>query len=62
MVLLFEAVEAKKLDVRTIERNITRGVLTESESRESAKGLPDDQENASWVSLESLAQEDQNES
>jgi len=57
MALLHESVEFKKLDVRLIERNITRGVLRREDLEESLKTLPDDAENAEWVSVDSLVQE-----
>lgn len=55
MTLLHEAVEAKKLDVRMIERNITRGVIASEDSQKAVKQLPDDAESAVWVSIETLA-------
>lgn len=58
MVLLFDSVESKKLDVRLIERNINRGVLKPEELDEAIKNLPDDAENADWVNLDSLVEEE----
>jgi hypothetical protein len=55
MALLHDAVGFKKLDVRMIERNIARGVITQAELDAAASQLPDDSENAEWVSLESLS-------
>ena len=55
MTLLHEAVDTKKLDVRTIERNLARGVVSAAEVDQSIKQLPDDAENAEYVSIQSLA-------
>jgi hypothetical protein len=57
MTLLHEAVEAKKFDVRLIERNVARNVLTAAEAEKAAKSLPDDAEAGEWVSIESIAGE-----
>ena len=54
MVLLHDSVEFKKLDVRMIERNIARGVLTQSELDSATSQLPDESESADWVTLDSL--------
>ncbi len=54
MALLNESVEFKKLDVRLVERNISRGVLSAAELQSAVEELPDDAENAEWVSLDSL--------
>jgi hypothetical protein len=54
MTLLNEAVEAKKFDVRMVERNLARGVVGSEEVEKASKALADDAENADWVSLEDL--------
>jgi hypothetical protein len=54
MTLLHESVDAKKMDVRLVERNILRGVLTLDDFEKSLKKLTDDTDNAEWVSIESL--------
>ena len=61
MALLHEAVEKKKLDVRMVERNVARGVITQADVDQSVKALPDDSENALYVSVESLANDSQGE-
>ncbi|MEK6704534.1 MAG: hypothetical protein AABZ06_01980 [Bdellovibrionota bacterium] len=58
MVLLHDAIESKKLDIRIIERNIAKGVVTSAEVDKHLQQLPDDSENADWVSIESLSQEE----
>lgn len=55
MTLLHEAVEAKKFDVRMIERNTARSVVSADEVAKISKGLPDDAEAADWISIDSLA-------
>jgi hypothetical protein len=62
MTLLHEAVEAKKLDVRMVERNLTRGVVAQDDVEKQSKKLADDADNAEWVSIESLAQDGQGDS
>ena len=57
MALLHESVNYKKLDVRLVERNVARGVLTQDELDKALAKLPDDSENAEWVSVESLTQD-----
>lgn len=57
MTLLHESVEFKKLDVRMVERNVARGVLSSEDVEKAIKKLPDDGENADWVSIEALADE-----
>jgi hypothetical protein len=57
MALLHESVDSKKLDVRMVERNIARGVIKADDLKQSLKTLPDDAENAEWVSLETLTHE-----
>jgi hypothetical protein len=59
MTLLHEAVEAKKLDVRMVERNLTRSVVTQDDVEKQVKKLPDDAENADWINIESLAEDGQ---
>lgn len=54
MPLLHEAVEAKKMDVRLVERNVTRGVITSEDVEKNLKKLPDDADNADSISIESL--------
>jgi hypothetical protein len=55
MALLHDAVGSKKMDVRMVERNLARGVLTQAEVDSATSQLPDDSENAEWISIESLS-------
>lgn len=57
MTLLHEAVEAKKFDTRMVERNVARNVLKSEELQTAMRTLPDDGENAEWMSIEVLANE-----
>ncbi len=57
MALLNESVEFKKLDVRLVERNISRGVLSAAELTAALAALPDDEENAEWINVDSLITE-----
>jgi hypothetical protein len=55
MTLLQEAVDAKKFDTRMVERNTTRGVISADDADKIIKKLPDDAENAEYISIESIA-------
>lgn len=54
MSLLHESVESKKFDVRVVERNVARGVISAADLDQVLKELPDDAENADWVSIEAI--------
>jgi hypothetical protein len=54
MTLLYDAIEDKKADVRNLEKNLTRGSLTNEELQKMMKQLPDDGVNAEWISIDSL--------
>ena len=54
MTLLHEAVDAKKMDVRLVERNVLRGVLNADDVEKNLKKLPDDAANAEYIAIESL--------
>jgi hypothetical protein len=54
MTLLHEATEAKKLDTRMVERNIARGRVDHEDLEKALKKLPDDAENAEYISLDTL--------
>ena len=59
MVLLHDSLEAKKFDIRMLERNIARGTLTRDQAKDYSKSLPDDANDAEWVSIESFVDDDQ---
>lgn len=54
MTLLHEATDAKNFDVRLLERNLSRGRVTAEAARKNESELPDDAENASFISIDSL--------
>ena len=58
MILLKEAVEAKKMDVRLIDRHLTRGVLEPKELAQALKQMPDETDHAQWTNIEHLMQID----
>ncbi|HUP56291.1 MAG TPA: hypothetical protein VM598_02485 [Bdellovibrionota bacterium] len=58
MALLHEAVDEKKFDVRVVERNITKGVVSAEDAQKAADKLPDDSENAQYVSVEALLRDE----
>jgi hypothetical protein len=57
MTLLHDATEFKKLDVRMVERNLARGVVSQDEVEKSAKKLPDDAENADYTIVDDLIED-----
>ena len=59
MTLLHEAVEAKKMDVRMVERNVTRGILSSDDVEKNLKKLSDDADNATTTSTDALMSEGQ---
>lgn len=54
MTLLHKAFQDKKFDVRLIEKNTSRGILSTSELEQNQSQLPDDAENADYISLDAL--------
>ncbi len=52
--LLHQSVEFKNFDTRLIERNVERGLITREQVKQFLNSLPDDTEQAHWVSVESL--------
>jgi hypothetical protein len=57
MVLLSDAVQFKKFDTRLVERSLARGVLSSKDLEHAVAQLPDDSENADWVSVDSFDQD-----
>lgn len=60
MTLLSDATEAKKFDTRVIERNVQRGITKAEDFEKSQKDLPDDSDNAEFVSLDALIADNSN--
>jgi hypothetical protein len=60
MTLLSDATEAKKYDVRVIERNVQRGITKAEDYEKIQKDLADDSDNAEYVSLDALIADNSN--
>jgi hypothetical protein len=60
MTLLSDATEAKKYDVRVIERNVQRGITKAEDHDKFQKELADDADNAEFVSLDALIADNSN--
>ena len=57
MSLLHEGFEAKKFDNRVVERNLSRGVISQDDMTKMVRDLPDDAENADTIDVEALYEE-----
>ena len=57
MSLLHEAIDQKKFDVRMLEKNLVRNVVTDKEVKSFIDQLPDDAENAALISLDEIAEQ-----
>lgn len=57
MSLLHESIQEKKLDVRMLEKNLVRNVVTDKEVKEAISSLKDDSENAAYISLDEIAEQ-----
>lgn len=57
MALLHDSVAFKKFDTRMVERNMARGVIRSEDYSAIVKALPDDAENADWISIDSLMED-----
>ncbi|MBS1959549.1 MAG: hypothetical protein JST80_08775 [Bdellovibrionales bacterium] len=57
MSLLHEAIQEKKLDVRMLEKNLVRNVVTDKEAKTAIAALPDDSENAAYISLDEVSEQ-----
>jgi hypothetical protein len=58
MPLLHDSVNEKKFDVRMVERNVTRGRISQDEVEKFVKTLPDDGANAVAVSEADLEKQE----
>lgn len=52
--LLHEALHEKLLDVRVLERNVERGLVSPEKVQESVKKLSDDAVQAEWVKTDTV--------
>lgn len=57
MSLLHDAIVSKKFDVRMLDKNLTRNVVTDKEAKAVLDSLPDDADNAEFVSLDDIAEQ-----
>lgn len=60
MTLLSDATEAKKFDIRVVDRNVARGAMKTEEYEKFSKELPDDSDNAEYVSIDALIADNSN--
>jgi hypothetical protein len=56
MSLLHDSIVSKKFDVRMLEKNLTRNVVSDKEVKTHMDALPDDAENAEFISLDDIAE------
>ena len=54
MSLLHESIQNKKFDVRMVDKNLVRNVVTDKEVKTFLEQLPDDSENAAYTNLADL--------
>lgn len=54
MSLLHESIQEKKFDTRMLDKNLVRNVVTDKDVKAHLEQLPDDGENAAYVSIEEL--------
>jgi hypothetical protein len=57
MSLLHDSINSKKFDVRMLDKNLTRNVVTDKEVKAHVEQLPDDAENAEYSSVEDIAEQ-----
>ena len=56
MSLLHDSIINKKFDVRMLEKNLVRNVVTDKEVKTHLEALPDDAENAEFISLDEISE------
>jgi hypothetical protein len=56
MSLLHDSIQEKKFDVRMLDKNLVRNVITDKDVKTHLEQLPDDAENASFITAEELEQ------
>jgi hypothetical protein len=54
MSLLHESIQNKKFDVRMVDKNLVRNVVSDKEVKTLLEQLPDDSENAAYTSIADL--------
>jgi hypothetical protein len=56
MSLLHDSIQEKKFDVRMLDKNLVRNVVSDKEVKTHLEQLPDDAENANYINIEELEQ------
>ena len=56
MSLLHDSIQEKKFDVRMLDKNLVRNVVSDKDVTTHLEQLPDDAENAVFTSVEELEQ------
>ncbi len=56
MSLLIDGIQEKKFDVRMLEKNLVRNVVTDKEARANVEALVDDADNAIYINLDEIAE------
>jgi hypothetical protein len=54
MSLLHESILEKKFDTRMLDKNLVRNVVADKDVKAHLEQLPDDSENAEYISIEEL--------
>jgi len=54
MSLLHESIQEKKFDTRMLDKNLVRNVVADKDVKAHLEQLPDDSENAEYISIEEL--------
>ena len=57
MSLLHEAIHEKKFDVRMLEKNLVRNVVTDKDVKVMVEQLPDDAANAEFITLDQISEQ-----
>jgi hypothetical protein len=57
MSLLHEAIHEKKFDVRMLEKNLVRNVVTDKDVKVMVDQLPDDSANAEFITLDQISEQ-----
>jgi hypothetical protein len=54
MSLLHDSIQEKKFDVRMLDKNLVRNVITDKDLKTHLEQLPDDSANADFLNIEEL--------
>ena len=54
MSLLHDSIQEKKFDVRMLDKNLVRNVVADKDVKAYLEQLPDDSENAEYISIDNL--------